>query len=182
MACKQNLNATCVLVPSTLGPGANARIHTPKAVAYHEQPHYCRSMLGHSLGLMESRISLCHIVFSDHFYLKYLAARLASYSNVWWSMANEWDFCACKAKGVATGASPIWDDLFKTLSAEDPYDRQMSIHNGAHLYNHSQPWITHVSLQGHEGVRKSCRRLSSFCRLFPPFVAFCFWVLLSWCS
>ena len=26
----------------------------------------------------------------------------------------------------------------------------MSIHNGALLYNHSQPWITHVSIQGRE--------------------------------
>ena len=24
--------------------------HTPKAVTYHEQSHYCRSMIGHSLG------------------------------------------------------------------------------------------------------------------------------------
>ena len=28
----------------------------PKAVTYHEQPHYCRFMIGHSLGRMESRI------------------------------------------------------------------------------------------------------------------------------
>ena len=27
----------------------------------------------------------------DNFYLKYLAARLSSYSNVWWAMANEWN-------------------------------------------------------------------------------------------
>ena len=26
--------------------------HTPKAVAYHEQSHYCRFMIGHSLGRM----------------------------------------------------------------------------------------------------------------------------------
>ena len=25
-------------------------IHTPKAVTYHEQSHYCRFMIGHSLG------------------------------------------------------------------------------------------------------------------------------------
>ena len=26
----------------------------------------------------------------------------------------------------------------------------MSIHNGKLLYNHSQPWISHISLQGHD--------------------------------
>lgn len=89
----------------------------------------------------------------DNFYLKYLAARLSSFSNVWWAMANEWNFCGCKSRGstVNNGPTPVWDELFKTLSAADPYGRQMSIHNGALLYNHSQPWITHVSLQGHEG-------------------------------
>ena len=29
-----------------------ARVHTPKAVTYHEQSHYCRYMIGHSLGRM----------------------------------------------------------------------------------------------------------------------------------
>ena len=42
--------------PGTLGAGAKTRLHTPKAVTYHEQPHYCRFMIGHSLGRMESRI------------------------------------------------------------------------------------------------------------------------------
>ena len=42
--------------PSTLGAGAKTRLHTPNAVTYHEQPHYCRFMIGHSLGRMESRI------------------------------------------------------------------------------------------------------------------------------
>ena len=58
MACKQNLDLRCVLIsdPSTLGAGAKTRLHTPKAVTYHEQPHCCRFMIGHSLGRMESRI------------------------------------------------------------------------------------------------------------------------------
>eukprot|EP00662_Eupelagonemidae_sp_cell21_P009427 gene9427-36926_t len=45
----------------------------------------------------------------DELYLRYIAARLASKRNVWWSMANEWDL---------------------------------------HYYNHSRPWITHISSQG----------------------------------
>ena len=38
----QNLDLRCVLIsdPGTLGAGAKTRLHTPKAVTYHEQPHY----------------------------------------------------------------------------------------------------------------------------------------------
>ena len=36
-----NFNGTAVLSP-----------HTPKAVTYHAQSHYCRFMIGHSLGRM----------------------------------------------------------------------------------------------------------------------------------
>ena len=58
MACKQNLDLRCVLIsdPSTLSARAKTRPHTPKAVTYHEQPHYCRFMIGHSLRRIESRI------------------------------------------------------------------------------------------------------------------------------
>ena len=58
MACKQNLDLRCVLIsdPSTLGAGAKTRLHTPNAVTYHEQPQYCRFMIGHSLVRTESRI------------------------------------------------------------------------------------------------------------------------------
>lgn len=74
-------------------------------------------------------------------------------------MANEWNFCSCKSANVTAdeAPTPIWDALFHTLAAADPYGRQMSIHNGNLLYNHSQPWITHVSLQGHEGDTPALR-------------------------
>ena len=60
MACKQKLDLRCVLIsdPSTLGAGAKTRLHTPKAVTYHEQPDYCRFMIGHSLVRTESRIKI----------------------------------------------------------------------------------------------------------------------------
>lgn len=29
-------------------------------------------------------------------YIKYITARLASFRNVWWSMANEWDYVKAK--------------------------------------------------------------------------------------
>ena len=55
------------------------------------------------------------------------------------------------------GLGKVWDELFRALSAADPYGRQMSIHNGALLYNHSQPWITHVSIQGREETTADLR-------------------------
>ena len=54
----QHLDLRCVLIsdPSTLGAEAKTRLHTPKAVTYHEQPQYCRFMIGHSLVRVESKI------------------------------------------------------------------------------------------------------------------------------
>ena len=54
----QNLDLGCVLIsdPGTLGAGAKTRLHTPKSVTYHEQPHYCRFMIGLNLVRTESRI------------------------------------------------------------------------------------------------------------------------------
>ena len=44
-----------------------------------------------------------------------------------------------------------WDQLFQTLQAADAaHDRERSIHNCVQYYNHSRPWISHVSLQGHD--------------------------------
>eukprot|EP00039_Didymoeca_costata_P014287 m.229302 g.229302 ORF g.229302 m.229302 type:complete len:557 (-) comp15986_c0_seq20:231-1901(-) len=78
----------------------------------------------------------------DNFYLRYVVARFSAFRNVWWSMANEWDIV--RSKNVSD-----WDRLFKTLQDSDPYNKERSIHNCVQYYNHSQPWITHVSLQGH---------------------------------
>ena len=96
---------------------------------------------------------------NDDFYLRYLAARLSAFSNVWWAMANEWNFVACKSYNttVDNGPTPVWDHLFRTLGAADVYGRQTSIHNGALLYNHSQPWISHVSVQGREDTTPDIR-------------------------
>lgn len=99
---------------------------------------------------------------NDKFYLRYVGARLSAFSNVWWSMANEWDCWnshSCKGKGVSrdNGPSPVWNELFQELVAADPYRRMTGIHNGRYLYNHSQPWITHVSLQGRESETPQLR-------------------------
>jgi len=72
-------------------------------------------------------------------YIQYLVARLAAYRNVWWSMANEYD--------VMGKPDSEWATYFKELMANDPYQHLKSIHNGKAWYDHSNPWITHLSVQ-----------------------------------
>lgn len=76
----------------------------------------------------------------DDRYLRYLVSRLAAYRNVWWSMANEYDFM--KEKKMAD-----WDRFFRIVQESDPYQHLRSIHNGTVLYDHGKPWVTHVSIQ-----------------------------------
>lgn len=73
-------------------------------------------------------------------YLRYVVARLSAYRNVWWSMANEFDFV--KSKTMAE-----WDSYFKIVQSTDPWQHLRSIHNAFVFYNHTQPWVTHVSVQ-----------------------------------
>jgi hypothetical protein len=75
-------------------------------------------------------------------YLRYVVARLAAYRNVWWSLANEWDFVRHKP-------AEDWERHARVIREHDPYDHLRSIHNGARLYDHGRPWVTHVSYQGH---------------------------------
>lgn len=72
-------------------------------------------------------------------YIKYLTARLGAYRNVWWSMANEYD--------IMYKSDSEWELYFKALVAADPYRHLKSMHNGKGWYNHSLPWITHLSVQ-----------------------------------
>ena len=79
----------------------------------------------------------------DENYIKYMVSRVSAYGT-WWSMANEWDLE--KSKTVAD-----WDQLFQVLQKADAaHDRERSIHNCMSYYNHSQPWVSHISLQGHD--------------------------------
>lgn len=56
---------------------------------------------------------------------RYAVARLGAFSNVWWSLANEFDFIFCKQKGLHASPQtfPAWDTLGETLLAEDAHDR-----------------------------------------------------------
>ncbi|HEY7089709.1 MAG TPA: DUF5060 domain-containing protein [Tepidisphaeraceae bacterium] len=82
---------------------------------------------------------------SDDRYLKYVVARLSAYRNVWWSMANEFDFM--KTKDLSD-----WDRYFHIVKGADPYDHLRSIHNGRLLYDHNKPWVTHASIQNGSAV------------------------------
>jgi len=76
----------------------------------------------------------------DERYLRYVVARLAAYRNVWWSLANEYDFMSAKTMDD-------WDRFFRIVQESDPYNHLRSIHNGKRFYDHSKPWVTHVSIQ-----------------------------------
>ncbi len=77
-------------------------------------------------------------------YVRYMIARISAYRNVWWSLANEWDVPKIK-KAID------WEDIGTLLQKEDPYHRFRGIHNWyhdeSHFYDHTRPWITHVSAQ-----------------------------------
>jgi len=98
---------------------------------------------------------------TDDRYLRYVVARLAAYRNVWWSLANEYDFMMErermeklvdeeKRKRLKTEAD--WDRFFQLIQQSDPYQHLRSIHNGALVYNHTHPWITHASIQNGSAV------------------------------
>jgi hypothetical protein len=76
-------------------------------------------------------------------YLRYVVARFSAFRNVWWSMANEWDFV--KSKSLSD-----WDRFFRIVQESDPYQHLRSIHNGRILYDHAKPWVTHASIQSDE--------------------------------
>ncbi len=77
---------------------------------------------------------------ADDRYLKYVVARLAAFSNIWWSFANEYDLMENKTM-------QDWDRFFKIVQENDPYQRLRSIHNCRGFYDHGKPWVTHCSIQ-----------------------------------
>lgn len=75
-------------------------------------------------------------------YLKYMTARLASFRNVWWSLANEFD-------GVRGIPRTDWDRFAQTLRDTDPYRHPVSIHGYTSTYyeNTFKDLYTHASIQ-----------------------------------
>lgn len=93
---------------------------------------------------------------ADLLYLKYIIARVASYKNVWWSLANEYDLMVKKGQKKMQS----WDVLGSEVEKKDPFHHLLSIHNwydrnrhkGSidNWYDYSKPWITHLSIQTEE--------------------------------
>ena len=82
---------------------------------------------------------------SNDRYLHYVLARFSAYRNVWWSLANEFDFI----RGKTTAD---WDHYFQIVQADDPYAHLRSIHNGTRFYDNNKPWVTHSSIQNGAAV------------------------------
>jgi hypothetical protein len=76
----------------------------------------------------------------DDNYLRYVVARLAAFPNVWWSMANEYDFM--KEKSLAD-----WNRMIDVVTDTDPHGHLLSNHNGFPLFDYGHPKITHASIQ-----------------------------------
>lgn len=84
----------------------------------------------------------------DDRYLRYCIARLSAFRNVWWSLANEYDFMTERPQGHRGNKQwEDWDRFFMILQKEDPHQRFRGIHNGSRWYDHTRPWVTHASLQ-----------------------------------
>lgn len=89
----------------------------------------------------------------DMRYVSYVLARLSSFRNVWWSLANEYDLMTAKS-------NVFWDKVFDKITNEDPYKHLCSIHNWHcppyhyrskdHWYDHKKEWVSHVSIQHHD--------------------------------
>lgn len=83
---------------------------------------------------------------NDERYVRYVVARFAAFRNVWWSLANEYDFLRTKTEAD-------WDRLGRLVQQSDPYNHLRSIHNGKELFDHGQSWITHASIQNGVAVQ-----------------------------
>ncbi len=80
---------------------------------------------------------------TEDMYMEYIIARFAAYKNVWWSMANEWDF-------MDTKKLSDWDYYIEQFGKKDKFHHLLGIHNGVRFYDHTNPYITHASIQGED--------------------------------
>lgn len=88
---------------------------------------------------------------ADDRYLRYVIARLSAYRNIWWSLANEYDFM--KAKSVQD-----FDRFFQIVEQYDPASHLRSVHHGHVMYDYAKPWVTHASLQVYDFDKSAERR------------------------
>lgn len=84
-------------------------------------------------------------------YLRYLIARIASFRNIWWSLANEYDIDMQKAVNGRIALSQErrdWDVIGEFVKARDPSNHPISCHNipMGWIYP-NRTWMSHVSYQ-----------------------------------
>lgn len=85
---------------------------------------------------------------ADERYVRYLVARLGAFSNVWWSLANEFDLMKSKTTADFTR-------LLRLVQQVDPYQHLRSIHYSKYMYDYGSPLVTHASLQTYEFSKAS---------------------------
>ena len=74
-------------------------------------------------------------------YLDYVTARLSSFRNIWWSLANEFD-------NLRQQAPENWMKFAERINQRDPYKHLSSIHcSTARYFNPWSPYFTHCSAQ-----------------------------------
>ena len=83
---------------------------------------------------------------TDDLYIEYIIARFAAYKNVWWSMANEYDFMEHKTLDD-------WNHYNAKFAREDVFHHMIGIHNGVRIFDHTNPLITHASIQNEDTYR-----------------------------
>jgi hypothetical protein len=86
----------------------------------------------------------------DDRYLRYVVARLAALRNIWWSLANEYDFMEHKTE-------EDWERIGQLVSRTDPFHHLLGIHNGMRFFNQTRPWVTHASIQNGSAVEDAGR-------------------------
>jgi hypothetical protein len=87
---------------------------------------------------------------NDDRYLRYCIARFSAYRNVWWSLANEWQFCDPQKK------ASDFVRFANIVMQEDPHHRMCSIHCCDYCYwtppppelEYSKQYFTHAGIQG----------------------------------
>ena len=73
-------------------------------------------------------------------YLDYLTRRFAALPNVWWSLANEYDFCYAKSM-------EDWHEIETFVAEHDPFHHLLGNHNCLKPYDPERENITHLSWQ-----------------------------------
>jgi hypothetical protein len=86
----------------------------------------------------------------DERFVRYVIARFGAFRNVWWSLANEYDF-------LRTKTEPEWNRIGEIVKECDPFNHLRSIHNGKEIFDHNKTWITHVSMQNGAAVQEAGR-------------------------